>query len=130
MTLRALAFASLLVACAPRLVGAAGPETLVPAKDPGDALMKGLLDALKSNSYALFGTVFSPETKLSQPAFERLSRQWAPQLLKGYKTTFLTTLRKPTEELELWKLEPAGSAEDYALIVTFKGGRIAAFSFR
>jgi hypothetical protein len=128
MTLRVLVVASLLgVAVAPGRAGADGSE---PAKDPADTLMKGLLDSLKSNSYPLFGKVFSQQDKLSQPTFERLSRQWAPQLLKGYKTTFLTRLRKLTEEIQMWKLEPAGSAEDYALIVTLKDGRISAFSFR
>jgi hypothetical protein len=109
---------------------AAGAEAVEPAKEPGDALMKSLLDALKSGSYALYGSVAASESKLSQPSFERLSREWAPQLLKGYKTTYLGKVRKVDHDLDLWKLEPAGAPEEVVLTVSLKGGRISAFSFR
>jgi hypothetical protein len=129
MTPRVLVVAVVLAASC-SMPSPAAAETVVPAKEPGDALMKGLLDALKSGSYTAYGSVSAPDTKISQPSFERLSREWAPQLLRGYKTTYLGKVKKPDHDLDLWNLDPAGSPEEFVLMVSVKGGRIAAFSFR
>jgi hypothetical protein len=128
MNLRALVLSLSLVG----LAGAApvaGAETVVPAKDPGDALMKGLLDALKANDYAAFVADGTAKHKASaKAAFGRSSARFGPMLMKGYKTTVLTILRKPDVTIHLWKLEPAGADEDFELRLVMKDGKVDSFS--
>jgi hypothetical protein len=107
-------------------------ETVVPAKDPGDALMKNRLDALKANDYAAFVADGTAKHKTSgKAAFGRLRGRFGPMLTRGYKTTVLTILRKPDGTIHLWKLEPAGEKEDFELkLVLDKDGKVAAFSIQ
>jgi hypothetical protein len=110
-------------------VPAARAETVVPAKDPGDALMKNLLDALKANDYTAFVADGTAKHKTSgKAAFGRLSGQLGPLLTRGYKTTVLTILRKPDVTIHLWKLEPAGANEDFELRLVTKDGKVDSFS--
>jgi hypothetical protein len=51
-------------------------------------------------------------------------------LAKGYKTTYLTRLRKEGRAITLWKLEPAGATEDYELKVVVEGGKVDGFSIQ
>ncbi len=114
---------------APVLGPSARAETVVPAKDPADALMKKLLDALKANDQAGFVADGTPKHKaLARSAFAAVSARFAPLLMKGYKTTWLTTLRKPDNTTSLWKLEPAGAGEDFELKLVLKNGKVDAFS--
>jgi hypothetical protein len=113
----------------PLVSPAAHAETLVPAKDPADALMKKLLDALKANDYAAFVADGTPRHRtLSKGAFGLVSAHLGPMLMKGYKTTVLTILRKPDHSIHLWKLEPAGAEEDFELKLVLKNGKVDAFS--
>jgi hypothetical protein len=110
---------------------AAPGEKLVPAKNPADALMKKGLDAVKANDYAAFvadGT--AKEKSLSKASFNLVSVHFAPMLLKGYKTTFLATLRKPDNTTHLWKLEPAGGKEDFVIKLVVIDGKVDAFSIQ
>ena len=103
-------------------------ETFVPAKDPADALMKTMLDAVKAGSYPAFIADATPHMKeLGKSAFGVASAHFAPMLMKGYKTTYLCRLRKGERALSLWKLEPVGAPEDYLIHVTLKGSKVDDF---
>src|SRR4051812_45451358 len=101
-------------------------DVLVPAKDPADAFMKKMLDAVKAGSFEAFVADGTPKMKeaAGKSAFGVASAHFAPMLLKGYKTTYLGTLRKTGRTLHLWKLEPAGAAEDYEIKLVLKGGKV------
>jgi hypothetical protein len=104
------------------------PDALEPAKDPADALMKRMLDALKAGSYDAFiadGTHKMKEGGRS--AFGVASAHFAPLLMKGYKTTYLARVRKTGHALSLWKLEPSGAPEDYVIRVAVKDGKVDGF---
>jgi hypothetical protein len=130
MTLRSLGLCVLLAGSTPLAPRAARAETLVPAKDPADALMKKGLDAVKASSHDLFVADGTPALRAAKPAFERLSTRFAPMLLKGYKTTLLGTLRKGARTIHLWKLEPAGAPEEYEIRVVLKDGRVDDFTIQ
>ncbi|HVR01210.1 MAG TPA: hypothetical protein VMT47_03700 [Polyangia bacterium] len=130
MTLRSLGLGALLAFSTPLAPGAVRAETLVPAKDPADALMKTGLDAIKARSHDLFVADGTRSLRAGKPAFDRLSARFAPMLLKGYKTTLLGTLRKGDRTLHLWKLEPAGAPEDYEIRVVLRDGRVDAFTIQ
>jgi hypothetical protein len=103
---------------------------LVPAKDPADALMKKMLDAVKAASYEDFIADGTPRMKAGgKSAFGVASAHFAPLLLKGYKTTYLTRLRKLDHAVSLWKLEPAGASEDYEIrvVLQLKDGKVDDF---
>ena len=103
-------------------------DALVPAKDPADALMKKMLDALKAGSYE--GFVADGTAKMKQggrSAFGVASAHFAPLLMKGYKTTYLARVRKTGHAITLWKLEPAGAPEDYVIRVVVKDGKVDGF---
>ena len=104
-------------------------ETLDPAKDPADALMKKMLDAVKAGSYEAFVADATPKMKTAaKTAFGVASGHLAAQLLKGYKTTYLGILRKAGNSVHLWKLEPAGAPEDYEIRLMLEGGKVGGFS--
>jgi alanine racemase len=104
-------------------------STLVPAQDPADALMKKLLDAVKANAYDAYLADATPRMKASgRSSFGVASAHIAPLLLKGYKTTFLTNLRKTDHSVHLWKLEPAGAPEDYEIRLVMRDGKVDAFA--
>lgn len=103
--------------------------TLVPAKDPADALMKSLLDAVKANAYEAYLADATPRMKQSgKSSFGVASAHFAPLLLKGYKTIFLAKLRKTDHLVHLWKLEPAGAPEDYEIRLVTRDGKVDAFA--
>jgi hypothetical protein len=135
MNLRALVVALPLllpVALAPSgRAGAAPVGKLAPAKDPADAQMKKLLDAVKTNDYAAFLADGTPKQRsLDKRSFNLVSVHFAPMLLKGYKTTFLATLRKPDNTTHLWKLEPAGGKEDFVIKLVVIDGKVDVFSIQ
>ena len=99
----------------------------MPVKDPADAPMKALLDALKSGAYDLWRET-APKLPGGKPAFEALRARVGALLLKGYKTTSLGMLRKPDGDLHLWKLEPAGAREDFEIRVLMKDGQVTSFT--
>lgn len=104
---------------------------VAPAKDPADAFMKKGLDALKANDYAAFIKDGTPKLKsLPKPSFALVSAHFGPMLAKGYKTTYLTRLRKQGHAISLWKLEPEGAAEDFELKVIVEDGKVDAFSIQ
>ena len=104
------------------------PDALVPAKDPADALMKRMLDALKAGSYDAFIADGTAKMKAGgRSAFGVASAHFAPLLVKGYKTTYLTRVRKEGRALSLWKLEPNGAPEDYVIRVVVKDGKVDGF---
>ncbi len=129
-------FRALVLAVSLSLVGFVGAaparaETVVPAKDPGDALMKSLLDALKANDYAAFVTDGTAKHRASgKAAFARLSARFGPLLMKGYKTTALTIVPKRDASIHRWKLEPAGEKEPFEIELVMKDGKVDAFSIR
>jgi hypothetical protein len=102
-------------------------EHVLPAKDPADAPMKALLDALKSGAYGLWSET-APKLPGGKPTFEALRARVGARLLKGYKTTLLGTLRKPDGDLHLWKLEPAGAREDFEIRLLMKDAQVASFT--
>jgi hypothetical protein len=105
--------------------------TVTPAKDPADALMKKMLDAVKAGSYEAFVADGTPTMKsLGKSSFGIASAHFAPVLKKGYKTTYLARLRKKDAAMTLWKLEPNGGDEDYEIRVVLKDGKVDAFTMQ
>jgi hypothetical protein len=103
-------------------------ESLVPAKDPADALMKKMLDAVKAGSYEDFVADGTAKMKAAgKSAFGVASAHFAPLLRKGYKTTYLGRLLKTGHALSLWKLEPAGAPEDYLVRVVLADHKVDGF---
>ncbi|HVU53097.1 MAG TPA: hypothetical protein VHL80_20580 [Polyangia bacterium] len=103
-------------------------DALVPAKDPADALMKAMLDALKAGSYDAFVADGTAKMKAGgRSAFGVASAHFAPLLMKGYKTTYLARVRKTGHALSLWKLEPVGAPEDYVIRVAVRDGKVDGF---
>jgi hypothetical protein len=103
-------------------------ETPVPAKDPADAHMKRMLDAIKAKKYDEF--VESPTPRFREQgrsAFGVAAAHYAPMLLKGYKTTYLGRIHKPERAISLWKLQPAGGGEDYLVRVVMMGELVDGF---
>jgi hypothetical protein len=127
MKLRAALFAAVIVIVAPATRLSAQVERVMPAKDPADAPMKALLDALKAGAYDLWRDT-APNLPGGQAAFERLRARVGARLLKGYKTTALGTLRKPDGDLHLWKLEAAGAREDLEIRLLMKDGQVQSFT--
>jgi hypothetical protein len=132
MNPRAIAHAFVVLTCAASIVAPtphrARAETAA-AKDPADALMKKMLDAVKANAYEAFVADGTPKLKtLNKGAFGLVSAHFGPLLAKGYKTTLLAKLRKPDNTIHLWKLEPAGAKEDFEIRMVLKDGKIDAFS--
>ncbi len=121
------ALAASLVFVAPATRVSAQVEQIMPVKDPADAPMKALLDALKSGAYGLW-TEMAPKLPGGRPAFEALRARVGARLLKGYKTTLLGTLRKPDGDLHLWKLEPAAAREDFEVRLLMKDGQVTSFT--
>ena len=115
--------AAVLVA-APVARVAAQVEQVMPAKDPADALMKKMLDALKAGSYDLWVETAPKLRSMGKPAFEAFRARYGPMLLKGYKTTYLATLRKGELTVHLWKLEPAGATEDFEVRLSMRDGAV------
>jgi hypothetical protein len=128
MKLRALLVAlATVVFVAPAARVSAQVEHVLPVKDPADAPMKALLDALKSNAYGLW-TETAPRLPGGKAAFEALRARVGARLLKGYKTTLLGTLRKPDGDLHLWKLEPSAAREDLEIRLLMKDGQVTSFA--
>jgi hypothetical protein len=127
MKLRVLSAAALLVFVAPAARVSAQVEHVMPVKDPADAPMKALLDALKAGAYDLWRET-APKLPGGKPAFEALRARVGALLLKGYKTTSLGMLRKPDGDLHLWKLEPAGAREDFEIRLLMKDGQVTSFT--
>jgi hypothetical protein len=128
MTLRGLAGAVLvatIVVVSPLARRPALAEPVVPAKDPADALMKRMLDALKADAYDLW--IETAPKLTGKRTFETLRAHYGPMLLKGYKTTYLAKLREADGIVHLWKLEPAESREDFEIRLMLKDGRVEAF---
>ncbi|HEX4405169.1 MAG TPA: hypothetical protein VH560_10105 [Polyangia bacterium] len=129
MKLRALvaALAVIVTFVAPATRVSAQVERIMPVKDPADAPMKALLDALKSDAYVLW-TETAPKLSGGKLAFEALRARVGARLLKGYKTTPLGTLRKPDGEVHLWKLEPAAAREDFEIRLVMKDAQVTSFA--
>jgi hypothetical protein len=107
-------------------------ETIAPAKDPADAHMKRMLDAVKAGSIDDFVAGGTAKFKAgARTPFGVASAHFAPLLMKGYKTTYLCRLRKPDHAVSLWKLEPSGAPEDYVIKVALQtskdGGKVDGF---
>jgi hypothetical protein len=103
-------------------------ETLVPAKDPADAHMKRMLDAVKAKSYDAFVASGTPRMReQGRTAFGVAAAHFAPILMKGYKTTYLGRIHKPDRAISLWKLQPPGGAEDYLVRVVMMGELVDGF---
>jgi hypothetical protein len=129
MKLRALSVAAVaaLVFVAPAARVSAQVEHVLPVKDPADAPMKALLDALKAGAYDLWRDT-APKLPGGRAAFDSLRARVGARLLKGYKTTSLVTLRKPDGDLHLWKLEPADAREDFEVRLFMKDGQVTSFA--
>jgi hypothetical protein len=127
MKLHAALFSALIIVGAPAARLSAQVERVMPAKDPADAPMKALLDALKAGAYDLWRDT-APELPGGRAAFESLRARLGARLLKGYKTTPVATLRKPDGELHLWKLEPAAAREDFEIRLLMRDGQVRSFT--
>jgi hypothetical protein len=127
MKLRAALLAAVILSVAPATRPSAQVERIMPAKDPADAPMKALLDALKAGAYDLWRAT-APKLPGGKAAFESLRARMGARLLKGYKTTSLGTLRKPDGDLRLWKLEPAAAREDFEIRLLMKDAEVESFT--
>jgi hypothetical protein len=130
--LRSLAMALALLT--PALVAKSAPAgdagVVVPAKDPADAFMKAMLDALKANDPVGFVAAGTPRLKaMKKSTFAAMSARFAPMLLRGYKTTVLGEKPVRGGATHLWRLELAGG-EAFEIEVVTKADKVDAFSIR
>jgi hypothetical protein len=87
-----------------------------------------MLEAVKANSYEDFIAAGGDKFKATaKPAFSTASAYFGPMLKKGYKTTFLSTLRKDDHELLLWKLAIPGGKDDFEVRIAIVSGKVDGF---
>jgi hypothetical protein len=87
-----------------------------------------MLEAVKANSYEDFIAAGGDKFKATaKPSFSTASGYFGPMLKKGYKTTFLTTLRKDDHELLLWKLAIPGGKDDFEVRIAIVNGKVDGF---
>ena len=131
MTLRVLVAAAVLATTFAVTPSGAWAEALVSAKDPADAQMKKMLDAVKAGSYQAFLADATPRLKgLGKPSFDLASAHFAPMLLKGYKTTLLGKVRKADHTIDIWKLQPASGPDEYEVRLVTKDGKVDGFQIQ
>jgi hypothetical protein len=87
-----------------------------------------MLEAVKASSYDDFIAAGGEKFKATaKPSFSTASSYFGPMLKKGYKTTFLTTLRKDDHELLLWKLAIPGGKDDFEVRIAIANGKVEGF---
>jgi hypothetical protein len=67
---------------------------------------------------------------MGKPEIDRLSRDLAPALERGFRLEPLGTLRREGHEVHLWKLDLGAAEDEYLLQLALKDGRAAGFWVR
>jgi hypothetical protein len=112
----------------------AAASTLIPAAasaaitdDPPEATLKKMLEAVKTKSYDAFlaDADDAVRAKLTRQNFEGVSALIGPRLKQGYKTSYLTRLRKEGFATHLWKLEFSDGKDEALVTMSVKDGKVA-----
>jgi len=120
-----MVFMSLLTATG--LAGAARTTVAQVTQDPPEKVLSLMLEAVKKRSHDDFMAEGSDELRanLTKQMFEGVAGQMAPRLAKGYKTKYLTKLRKDDHAVHLWKLEIADGKDDVLVTMAIKDKKVA-----
>jgi hypothetical protein len=97
-------------------------------QDPPDKVMTMMIEATKNRSFADFMAEANDEmrTELTPQMFEGVCGQISARLQKGYKTKFLTKVRKEDQMVVyLWKLEYADAKDEGLILMTVKNKKVA-----
>lgn len=105
----------------------AGTALAAITADPPEATLKKMLEAVKTKSYEDFLTEADDtvKAKLTKQMFEGVSGQVGPRLKQGYKTTYLSKLRKGEITVHLWKLEFSDGKDEALVTMAVKDGKVA-----
>ena len=96
-------------------------------QDPPEKVMLGMIEATKNRAYADFLVEANDvlRAELSPQMFEGVCGQISGRLQKGYKTKYLTKLRKEDSVVYLWKLEFADAKDEGLIVFTVKNKKVA-----
>jgi hypothetical protein len=97
-------------------------------QDPPEKLLTMMIEATKNRSFADFMVEANDEMRmdLTQQNFEGVCGQVSSRLQKGYKTKYLTKLRKEDQMVVyLWKLEYADGKDDSLITMAVKNKKVA-----
>jgi hypothetical protein len=97
-------------------------------QDPPEKVMNMMIEATKNRSFADFMAEANDGMRadLTVQNFEGVCGQVSPRLQKGYKTKYLTKLRKEDQMVVyLWKLEYADGKDDGLISLTVKNKKVA-----
>jgi hypothetical protein len=120
----------------PRFSLPAAPAPAAPTATPvaldADTLLRQLLGALEDGSYESFLTHASDEMKayLDKSELERVSRELAPRLRRGYRAEPLGSIRQEGHTMYLWKIALGETDDDLLAQLWIKEGLVAAFLIR
>jgi hypothetical protein len=117
----------LVVLCASPSTPIAGTASAAITADPPEATLKVILDAVKTKSYEDFLTDADDNVraKVTKQMFEGVSGLVGPRLKQGYKTSYLTKLRKSGIAVHLWKLEFSDGKDEALVTMSVKDGKVA-----
>jgi aminopeptidase-like protein len=97
-------------------------------QDPPEKVLNMMIEATKNRSFADFMAEASDQLRaeLTVQNFEGVCGQLSPRLQKGYKTKYLTKLRKEDQMMVyLWKLEYADGKDDSLITMAVKNKKVA-----
>jgi len=110
----------------------AGTALAAITADPPEATLKKMLEAVKTKSYDdfLIEADDTVKAKLTKQMFEGVSGQVGPRLKQGYKTAYLSKLRKGEITVHLWKLEFSDGKDEALVTMAVKDGKVAGIFFQ
>jgi hypothetical protein len=97
-------------------------------QDPPEKVLNMMIEATKNRSFADFMAEANDVMRadLTLQNFEGVCGQLSPRLQKGYKTKYLTKLRKEDQMMVyLWKLEYADGKDDGLITMAIKNKKVA-----
>jgi hypothetical protein len=97
--------------------------------DPPEAVMKKMMEALRSKSHDAFlgDCDETMRAALSKEQFEGVASMMAPSLQPGYKTTYLGKLRQKGHDVHLWRLTPATVKDETLIRLSIKDKKVSGF---
>jgi hypothetical protein len=95
-------------------------------EDPPEAALKKVLEAVKTRSFDDFlaDADDNVRAKLGRQQFDAVSALVGPRLKEGYKTTYLTKLRKSGNAVHLWKLQFKDGKDEALVTMSVKDGKM------
>jgi hypothetical protein len=97
-------------------------------QDPPEKVMSMMMEATKNRSYADFMVEGNDvlRAELTPQMFEGVCGQISGRMQKGYKTKYLTKLRKEDNVVTyLWKMEFADGKDEALILLSIKNKKVA-----